>query len=150
MELGNHSQHHYDLTTLNLPTLQREIEQTDEILRQIDNKATHLFRAPFGKVNSLLRESVSAPIFDWTIDTLDWTGVSADEIVETVLNGVYTGAVVLMHDGYDNTVDALKRLLPILDERGYQVVSISQMAKAHDCPLKIGGVYIRAREAGSR
>ena len=47
-----------------------------------------------------------------------------------------------MHDGYAHTVDALKRLLPDLYNEGYQVVSVSQMAKMHGCTLKNGKVYI--------
>ncbi|MBQ8406240.1 MAG: hypothetical protein IJX09_06275 [Clostridia bacterium] len=51
-----------------------------------------------------------------------------------------------MHDGYKHTVDALKRLLPDLKADGYQVVSVSQLAKAHGCTLRRGSTYIRARK----
>ena len=83
---------------------------------------------------------------NWTIDTLDWTGASVDEIYSTVFEEKFSGAIVLMHDGYVNTVSALKRLLPDLKAAGYQIVSVSALAKAHNCRLRNGGEYIRARK----
>ena len=145
-ELGNHTQSHLDLTTLDRSALQAEIDQTDALLEKIDGKKRHLLRAPFGKVNELVREVTQTPILDWTIDTLDWTGVSQDDIYSSVYSARASGAIVLMHDGYANTVSALKRLLPDLKADGYQVVSVSQLSKAHECPLKRGNQYIRIRK----
>ncbi len=145
-ELGNHTHTHADLTTLTAEQITDEIRRTDEILEEADGKTYHLLRTPFGKTNETVKQCAFTPLIDWTIDTLDWTGVSADEIYESVFSKRFSGAIVLMHDGYENTVDALKRLLPALKEDGYQVVSVSQLSKLHNCPLKRGNVYIRARK----
>lgn len=145
-EFGNHTHSHYDLTTLNEEQLRDEIDQTDELLYKIDGKKRHLLRAPFGKTNELVKATAPTPMIDWTIDTLDWTGASEDAIYHAVFDNRFSGAIVLMHDGYEHTVDALKRLLPDLYEDGYQVVSVSQLAKMHNCTLKQGKVYIRARK----
>ena len=145
-ELGNHTHSHYDLSTLSKEQLQWEIDATDEILCTIDGKKRHLLRAPFGRTNDLVKDVAPTPLIDWTIDTLDWTGISEDEIYRAVIENKFSGAIVLMHDGYSHTVDALKRLLPDLKAEGYQVVSVSQLAKMHDCTLMNGKVYIRARK----
>lgn len=145
-ELGNHTHSHYDLSTLSKEQLQWEIDATDEILYTIDGKKRHLLRAPFGRTNDLVKDVAPTPLIDWTIDTLDWTGISEDEIYRAVMENKFSGAIVLMHDGYSHTVDALKRLLPGLKAEGYQVVSVSQLAKMHDCTLMNGKVYIRARK----
>lgn len=145
-EFGNHTQSHYDLTTLNEAQLKEEIDKTDELLGQIDGKKRHLLRAPFGKISDFVKSVAPTPLIDWTIDTLDWTGISEDAIYHAVFDNRFSGAIVLMHDGYKHTVDALKRLLPDLYNDGYQVVGISQLAKMHNCTLKQGSVYIRARK----
>jgi peptidoglycan/xylan/chitin deacetylase (PgdA/CDA1 family) len=62
---------------------------------------------------------------------LDWQGKTADEIFDEVDKNKHSGAIVLMHDGYPQTLQALKRLLPALKKDGYQAVSLSQMAKLH-------------------
>jgi peptidoglycan/xylan/chitin deacetylase (PgdA/CDA1 family) len=149
-ELGNHSQNHLRLTDLSPKDIRQEIDQTDKRLSLYDGKQRHLFRAPYGACNENVRAAVDVPIIDWFVDTLDWTGVSANKIYDTVWENKGSGVIVLMHDGYDNTLQALKRLLPDLHEAGYQAVSVSQMAKAHDCPLRIGGVYTRARKKAAR
>ena len=145
-ELGNHTQSHLNLATLSESELQTEIDQTDEILQRIDGKKRHLLRAPFGSFNDLVKQVSSTPLIDWTIDTLDWTGIPEEEIFEKVFSNKQDGHIVLMHDTKGYTVSALKRLLPALKEEGYQVVSVSQLAKAHNCTLKRGSVYIRARK----
>lgn len=145
-ELANHTHSHFDITTLSKDKLTEEIDRTDEILKKIDGHTRHLLRAPFGRVNPTVKELAPAPLINWTIDTLDWTKISEDAIYESVMSSLFSGAIVLMHDGYPATVDALKRLLPDLKALGYQVVSVSALAKAHHIPLKIGSEYIRLRK----
>ena len=145
-ELANHTHSHFDLTTLDREKLLHEIDTTDKQLERIDGQSRHLLRAPFGRTNALVQECASVPIIDWTIDTLDWTGASEEDIYNTVYNNRFSGAIVLMHDGYEHTVSALKRLLPDLEADGYQAVSLSKMIKAHGCNFRQGKVYIRARK----
>ncbi len=145
-ELGNHTHHHLRLPILSKEAILAEIDQTDALLEKVDGQKHHLLRAPFGQTNDAVKSVAYTPIIDWTIDTLDWTGNSEQEIYESVFNNRFSGAIVLMHDGYGHTVGALKRLLPDLMEDGYQVVSISKMSKAHGCTMKKGGTYIRLRK----
>lgn len=148
-ELGNHSYSHKNLTELESEELSWELDENDRLLKGIDGKALHLLRAPYGRLDEQVKEIAKTPIIDWYVDTLDWTGKSADEIYETVFSQKADGVIVLMHDGYESTVEALKRLLPDLKVAGYQVLSVSQMAKVHHCPLRVGGVYTRVRKKTS-
>ncbi len=145
-ELGNHTYSHFNLNTLKESELLKEIDTTDELLKKIDGKSRHLFRAPYGNVNTLVKKTVLSPIIDWSIDTLDWKKTPDSEICQTVKNQLFDGAIVLMHDGYINTLSAMKRLLPELKEMGYQAVSVSALAKAHSLQLKKGSRYIRLRK----
>ncbi len=145
-ELGNHTQNHLDLTKLTKERLLTEINRTDELLSKVDGRKLHLLRAPFGRTNDLVKETSPTPLIDWSIDTLDWTGASEEDIFSRVWEGRFSGAISLMHDGYEGTVYALKRLLPALKEDGYQVVSVSKMIKAHGCRFQKGKTYIRARK----
>ena len=145
-ELGNHTQSHHDLTTLSEEELAVEIDATDALLKYADGKERHLLRPPYGSFNESVKQQAKTPIISWNVDTLDWTGRTADEIYQTVYDQRQSGTIVLMHDGYQATLDALKRLLPDLKQDGYQVVSVSQMAKMHGCTLRRGNVYIRARK----
>ncbi len=145
-ELGNHTYSHADLTTLSLAETIAEIDHVDDFLFSIDGKRRHLFRPPFGKITVEQKNAVTTPIINWTIDTRDWTGMNEEDIYQCVMQNKFAGAIVLMHDGHKNTLQALKRLLPDLKTAGYQVVSVSQMSKAHACKLYKGKEYIRARQ----
>ena len=145
-ETGNHTYSHFNLCDLDRERLRYEIEETDKLLKNIDGKPFHLLRAPYGSIDERVREESKTPILDWSVDTLDWTGISAQEICEKVYAGLEDGGIVLMHDGAKNTVEALKILLPELKARGYQITGVSQLAKIHDLTLKRGSVYTRARK----
>ena len=148
-ELGNHSYSHKNLAELPKEELAWELEENDRLLQGVDGKPLHLLRAPYGKVNEQVKELSKTPVIDWNIDTLDWTGKAEEEIYQTVFSQKTDGSIVLMHDGYESTVEALKRLLPDLKKAGYQVVSVSQLSKIHHCPLRVGGLYTRARRKTS-
>lgn len=145
-EAGNHTFSHSNLCELDLETLQKEIDGVDELLKKIDGKERHLLRAPYGKINQVVRDAAKTPIIDWSVDTLDWTGLTSEEICERVYAGLEDGGIVLMHDGPKNTVEALKILLPELKARGYQITSVSQLSKINACALKTSGAYTRARK----
>jgi len=144
-ELGNHTYSHADLSTLSEERLQKEIDDVDFLLEKHDRKSRHLLRAPYGKLNERVKAIAKTPIIDWTIDTLDWKGLSAETICEKVFSQKFNGAIVLMHDGAKHTVEAVKELLPDLKDAGYQVVSVSELSKAHKVSLKRGSTYIRIR-----
>ena len=144
-ELGNHTYSHADITTLSSAEITAEIQSVDKTLSILDGREKHLFRPPYGKITGEQKNALQTPVISWTIDTLDWTGASEEFIYDTVMQNKFSGAIVLMHDGYKNTVDALKRLLPDLQADGYQIVSVSQLAKAHHCTMRNGSAYIRLR-----
>ena len=77
----------------------------------------------------------------WTMDTLDWKDRDARTIVDKVLASAQDGAIILLHDIYGTTIDAVTELVPELIERGYQIVTVSEMAEGRGINLENGGVY---------
>ena len=69
----------------------------------------------------------------WTLDTFDYNLPGVDTIVKTVVDGVEPGSIILMHDGggdRSQTVAALDKMIPQLQEKGYTFVTCEEMAKA--------------------
>ena len=56
-------------------------------------------------------------------------------------NGTLENAIVLCHENYEATAEAMEELLPWLREEGWQVVTISEMFAANDKELMGGTVY---------
>jgi len=65
----------------------------------------------------------------WSIDTLDWKTRNPQATINSVLSGVRDGSIILMHDLYGTTADATAVLVPELINRGYQLVTVSDLAK---------------------
>ncbi len=79
--------------------------------------------------NSTVLANISQPIVLWNVDTLDWKTRNAASSVQTVLNQVKDGSVVLMHELYNASGDAAVTIIPALVERGYQLVTVSELAQ---------------------
>lgn len=90
-------------------------------------------RPPYGDTNARVQAAVEAAglrAILWDVDTSDWRRPGAGVIAERVLSRVYDGAVVLMHDGpahREQTVEAVRRMVPALLERGYYPATLSQV-----------------------
>lgn len=91
-----------------------------------------LFRPPYGDYNNTLIESANVlgyHVVQWSVDSLDWKDYGADSIVDTILNhkALGDGAIILMHNGAKYTKDALERVITGLQDKGYEIVPISQL-----------------------
>ena len=139
-EIGNHSYNHPEFTKVSNNEMRSQLSRTETIIKNITGKSTKpYFRAPYGSTNQNVLTTVGnagyAYTFHWTIDTLDWTGNSANTIYNRVMNGLQPGAIILMHTGAaTNTVAALDRLIPAIKNKGYKFVKISQLMNYKPSP----------------
>ena len=142
-QIGNHTLNHKHLEDLPAREIKAEVNGTITNLNKFVDVNEALVRLPFGTYNDLVLDTINYPLINWTngLDTLDWSGKSADEIYNTVINNLCEGGIVLMHEGYQTTINAVKKLLPALYERGYQVVTINEYCKARDIKLERHKVY---------
>ena len=146
-EIGNHSYEHKNLDKLTGFSIRKDIKKSEMAFEKILGHKTKLFRAPYGNANSKVRGNVDYPIIKWDIDTLDWKSRDKDKIlgkIREVEN--YDGRIILMHSLYDSTVEAVDVIVPELIEKGYQLVTVSELAyyKGHDV-LENGKVYCNFR-----
>ena len=72
--------------------------------------------------------AISMPAILWSVDTLDWKTRDASQTIQTVLENVKDGDIILMHDLYDATGDASETIIPELVSRGFQLVTVSELA----------------------
>jgi peptidoglycan/xylan/chitin deacetylase (PgdA/CDA1 family) len=124
--IGNHTYHHENLTTLSNAQIHRTLAHTRRALRRAGVTQSPLMRPPYGSINSRVRRVIHRmgmiPVL-WTIDSLDWTGISTAAIVHNVLSELHPGRnIVLQHDGVANSprsVAALPRIVESARKRGY-------------------------------
>lgn len=139
-EIGNHSYSHLDYTRLVEPELEFQILTTQELVRMATGKAPVLLRPPYGFVNEAVR-NIDMPIILWSIDSLDWQDQNPEIIYNRVLNNIKDGDIILMHDTYKSSAEAALRIIPELKRRGYQLVTVSELARTRGIALEPGNVY---------
>lgn len=140
-EIGNHTTNHTKLTELEVSEVISQIEGTNNLLLDIIEEKSTVVRPPYGEVNSVVRENVEYPLIMWSVDTLDWKTKDAKKVKEYTLKNVADGDIVLMHDIHQSTVKAAETIIPKLIEQGYQLVTVSEMARARGIEMKNGEKY---------
>lgn len=61
------------------------------------------------------------------MDSLDYTGLTVDEIVSRVTSRARNGSIILFHNGVENTAEALDKTLTELEKQGYSFVSVEDL-----------------------
>lgn len=132
-ELAIHTYTHPFRT--NVSNLMKEIKQTHATIYGITGYVPVLFRPVEGQytdsmIDAIAKEGYKVVMWSWHLDTFDWKSPGEKKIINTVLKGAKPGSVVLFHDGGGNreqTVRALEKILPELEDQGYRFVTISEL-----------------------
>lgn len=129
-EIGNHTYSHKHYGSDVIPS---DIKKASDRIKKYCGKAPTVFRCPGGNLTKAIRNECKAegmPLAYWSVDTLDWKTKDADKIYNRATKQVYDGAIILMHDIYPSTADAVEKLVPALLEKGYQIVTVTELIEA--------------------
>lgn len=145
-EVANHTWTHPYLTQKDNNTIASEYNQTKDKLNSILGvNRDYLVRPPYLAVNDNVKNIIPTPLINCGIDSGDWNGASAQQIISKIQqaanNGSLNGQVVLMHETYDTTATAVEQLCPWLEEHGYAIVTVSEMFKYNNKEMYKGNVY---------
>ena len=141
MEVASHTYAHKNLNKLSESEVDDEINSTNIIFNEITGGNIGYLRPPYGNANDKVKSRVNMPIITWSVDTEDWLSRNSEAIYNHILEHVNDGDIVLMHDIYPETVEAVKMVLPVLKERGYKVTTVSELAREKGKTLENGHIY---------
>ncbi|TDC17128.1 polysaccharide deacetylase family protein [Actinomadura bangladeshensis] len=119
MWIGNHSWTHPHLTQMSQSQMLSELQRTQQAIQQTTGTAPKLFRPPYGETNSTLRaveQQLGLTEVIWDVDSQDWNGASTAQIVQRA-GQLQNGQVILMHDGYNTTIQAIPQIVANLKSR---------------------------------
>ena len=145
-ELGNHTTNHARLTELDIAGIQNEINVTNQAIQSVVGERATLMRPPYGAVNEVVQSAVGMPLAMWSVDTLDWELKDTEAVKKYILNMAKDGEIILLHDIHETTVQAVLQVIPELVNRGYQLVTVSEMAAARGVTLENGQKYYEFRK----
>lgn len=144
MEIGNHMYSHKLMTRLTEEEITLEIKKVDDLVFDIINRYPSLIRPSYGTSNKRMLKIIDRPVIIWDIDTLDWKYHNSTRISNKILDKVSDGDIVLMHDIYSATANSLEITIPKLLDKGYQLVTVSELFYLKEKELKAGKIYGRA------
>lgn len=132
----NHEHYGEDVT-------EADIVDADDAIEEACGVRPTAFRSPGGVTTDLIRETCKnedMPIYYWSVDSRDWEIREADSVIYLVENYAYDGGIILCHNIYDSTAEAMETLVPWLLDEGYQLVTVSQMIQAKTGEPPIAGM----------
>lgn len=140
-EVGSHTYNHMNIKKNNALDVNDNLKQVDDLFYKITNDHIKYVRPPYGSYSKENLENINNPLILWNIDTEDWSHHDVDYIVNSVMENVQDGSIILMHELYETSLQALEVLLPRLYVEGYQVVSVSELANMKGKTLESGHAY---------
>ena len=147
-QIGLHTWDHVQLKGLSPGEVCREITRTREALEPITGPEDFMLRPPYGFADDTLRECAGVPIIGWSVDTEDWRDRNVSRIVEAALDGAEDGAIILLHDIYDTSVEAALEIADRLMTEGYWLVTVEELLALHGVAPEKGQVYLSAGDKG--
>jgi len=129
-EIICHSWDHPDLTKLSSKEIKKQLFDTIAEIAKVTGTVSLMFRPPYGYINKKVEKTaqkLGLAIINWSVDPNDWKFQDADYVYSTIMNESKDGDIVLCHDTYDTTAEAICRVIPELTKQGYQLVTVSEL-----------------------
>ena len=146
-EIGTHTWSHPNLTKLSAAQVRRELERSMDVIERTTSARPTVLRPPYGSVNSTVRQvcvELGLAIANWNIDPEDWRVRDAQKVYRHIMNNARDGAIVVCHDLYPETAAALEMAIGELVERGYLLVTVSELLAARAGGGEAGRLYYSA------
>ena len=147
MEIANHTKTHPYLSQKTPAEIRREFDEAHKKLAGIiGTEPSKVMRLPFLDRNKTVSDTLyDVALITCSVDTKDWNNASKEDIVDTIKkakeNGTLENAIVLCHENYEATADAMEEVVPWLKAEGWQVVTVSELFAANGREMMGGTVY---------
>lgn len=146
-EVESHTMTHRNLEKATLGEIQWEVASMNQLFQEKLGHLPNLTRPPYG--NGIRRaevtQNIGTPMIYWSVDTEDWRSRNAAAVQARVRQDTYDGAIILMHDIYQSTVDAVPGIIDELRARGYEFVTVEELARARGVTMANGVTYFNFR-----
>lgn len=132
-----------NLSELSADDNRKELNDTRDALLAVTGCCPYFFRPPYGAVSHTTKEvsaELGLAIINWSVDPADWKNQCPDTIFEKIMATIHNGAIILCHDVYDTTAEAMERVIPVLSQK-YELVTVSELMRRTGITLVAGEVY---------
>ena len=145
-DIGTHSNTHPQMSKLTSTQITEELTTSCNLISKITGEKVRFFRPPYGDYNDLLiqtAKNLGLQTIQWSVDSLDWKGLSAGQILTRITTGVSAGAIILCHNNADHIVEALPQIIENLTNQGYRFVKMSELVYESDYTIDNNGMQTK-------
>ena len=147
-QLASHTQNHENLNTLSAAKIADEISRTQDYITAAGGDNPAYIRPPYGNANKTVRAQAPSPLINWSVDPEDWKYHNADTVCKNILAGSYDGAIILVHDIYQTSVNGALAAIDKLLEQGYEFVTVRDLLLRRGVTPEAGVMYYDAKNTG--
>lgn len=129
-ELGNHTYNH---NHYGKNVTVSDIKKASQAIYDACGQYPTAFRSTGGNTTETIRKECkkeNMPLYYWSLDTQDWKSRNSGKVYNAVMKNVEDGDIILMHDIYMSTADAVEKMVPQLIKKGYQLVTVTELIQA--------------------
>lgn len=145
-EIGSHSWNHPQLSKMKWDEIERQLSKTNKTVSKLTGGyQIQLLRPPYGSISNTMRKKLDMPMILWSLDTLDWKTRNTKKIFREVRKEVKDGDIILMHDIYSTTADAVEKVVPWLQNKGYDILTVSELMERKGKNIEGGSAYLNGR-----
>lgn len=144
-EIGSHSDTHPHVNNLSLEENIAEIKNSSDKIEKVTGKKTNLYRPPYGEYNNtVIKSAMDSGYFpiQWSLDTLDYTGLTGDEMWKRLDSKLSNGDIILMHNGTEHTADSLEMLINNIKAKGFNIIKVSDLIYESNYSIDSTGTQI--------
>lgn len=146
-QIASHSYNHKNFTEISHDAVEFQINHTNNLLNEVTgNDVQWMIRPPYGAYNKDILTNFPLIYVNWTVDTKDWLYKDTQTVCNSIVDSAFDGAIVLLHDIYETSVEGFECGIEKLSAQGYQFVTIQDMFKAKNIPLEKGKLYRSATQ----
>ena len=142
-EIANHSNTHPHVNNLSKEENKQEIQNCSDKIEKLTGQKTILYRAPYGEYNNTVIQATkeaSHVTIQWNLDTLDYTGLTGQEMWNRLNEKLTNGSIILMHNGTEHTADSLDMIIKNIKQSGYELVRVSDLIYQENYTIDSNGV----------
>lgn len=145
-EIASHSNTHPHVNNLSYEENIKEIEESNNKIEKITGSRTTIYRAPYGEYNDTVIKAAQDKGYytiQWNLDTIDYTGISGDEMWNRLKDKLKAGDIILSHNGTPHTADSLNMIIKNIKEKGFEVVKISDLIYKDNYTINSNGTQVK-------
>jgi len=142
-EIANHSESHAHVNNLSYEENVEQIIECSDRIQFITGKQTTLYRGPYGEYNDTVVKASNDSnhtMVQWSIDTLDYNGLTGEQMWQRIEPKLEKGSIILMHNGTENTALSLDMIIKNIKGKGLDLVTVSELIYKENYTIDNNGV----------